>query len=201
MFHKKRFRSAVALIVTFLLIILITISATAVLAQGPVDPTPPPPALPVDPTPDALSPPALPVDPTAPSDAPDNGDNGDKTVMPLSYSWLPPNGIVRHAATPVQISAYGGVLNVYFIGADGVVASGVVIASFRDLAEMHPGGGAVSLFTGVNSGSGKAVMIDYLPEEMKIRVSTFYADKPPHDYNKPYIFTVDADHTVSHESW
>ena len=36
---------------------------------------------------------------------------------------------------------------------------------------------------------------------MKIRVSTYYADQPPHDYNKPYVFIVDADHSVTHESW
>ena len=43
-----------------------------------------------------------------------NGDDG--MMMPPSGSWPPPNAIVHHAATPVQISAISGGLNVYLIG-------------------------------------------------------------------------------------
>ena len=76
-----------------------------------------------------------------------------------------------------------------------------MLASLSSLAEMHPSGDAVELYSGANPGSGKPVTIEYLPAEMKIRVSTFYADKPPHDFDKAYIFTVDADHSVTHERW
>ena len=131
---------------------------------------------------------------------PGNGDNGDM-MMPPSDSWPPPNAIVHHAATPVQLSALSGGLNVYLIGPDGTATSGTIIASLSTLAEMHPSGDAVSLYSGANPGSGKPVTIEYLPAEMKIRVSTFYADKPPHDFDKAYIFTVDADHSVTHEKW
>ena len=128
-----------------------------------------------------------------------NGENG--MTAPSPHSWPPPNAIVRHAATPVQISALGGGLHVYLVAPGAEVTSGPIIASLSDLAEMHPEGGAVELFSGVNPGSGKSVEIHYLPAEMKIRVSTYYADRPPHDYNKPYVFTVDADHSVNHERW
>ena len=122
-------------------------------------------------------------------------------MMTAPSSWPPPNAIVHHAATPIQISALGGGLHVYFIGPDGASNSGTVIGSFSTLAETYPSGDAVSLYTGTNAGSGKSVNIEYLPAEMKIRVSTYYADQPPHDYNKPYVFIVDADHSVTHESW
>ena len=212
MFHRKRFKSAIAIILTLLLIVALAPVASA----QDVGDIPPPPAVPTDPvTPDPPPPPQPtatptsdngmpdPPDPTATA-TPDNGGmNGEEDMVgtPSSHSWPPPNAIVRHAATPVQISAHGGVLNVYIIAPDGAVTSGPAIASISDLAEMHPSGGAISLFSGTNAGSGKSIMIDYLPDEMKIRVSTYYADKPPHDYNKPYVFTVDANHSVSHERW
>lgn len=220
MFHRKRFNSAIAIILTLLLIVALAPVASAQQDAGDQNPLPPPPEVPVDPvepepdpppppgptataTPDNGMPPE-PPEPTATA-TPDNGGmmNGEKDMMgtPSSHSWPPPNAIVRHAATPVQISAHGGALNVYIIAPDGAVTSGPTIASISELAEMHPSGGAVSLFSGTNAGSGKSIMIDYLPGEMKIRVSTYYADKPPHDYNKPYVFTVDADHSVTHVRW
>ena len=127
--------------------------------------------------------------------------NGDMMKPMAPLNWPPPNAIVRHAATPVQISSLGGGLQVYLIHPDGTAAGGPLLASISDLAEMHPEGDAVQLYQGVNPGSGKPVTIEYLPAEMKLRVSTFYADKPPHDFDKAYIFTVDADHSVKHERW
>ena len=158
------------------------------------------------PTPDTGVPPP-PGSPTpAPTDT--NGDmNGDMDgdmdngMMPPPSSWPPPNALVHHAATPVQISSLAGGLNVYLVGPDGTVVAGPIIDSISDLAEAHPSGDAVSLYSGTNPGSGKSVEIVYLPNDMKIRVSTYYADKPPHDYNKPYVFIVDADHSVTHERW
>ena len=112
------------------------------------------------------------------------------------------NSIVLHPATPVQLVAAGdGGLHCYFIAPDGATRTGPVIESFSDLEEMHPSGDAVTLFSGSNPGSGKPVMILYLPAEKKIRVSTYYADRPPYDFDKPYIFTIDADHSVTHDSW
>jgi len=217
MFHRKRFRSAAAVILALLLAAAL---APVVSAQNGLPPPPDPPAevtpAPTDPappepgpTPVPTGPPDPPDPPNGPPDPPDPNGNGDMNGdtdddmkgTPSSHSWPPPNAIVRHAATPVQISAHGGALNVYFVAAGSDVTSGPVIASISDLAEMHPGGGAVELFSGANPGSGKSVMIHYLPDDMKIRVSTYYADNPPHDYNKPYVFTVDADHSVNHERW
>ena len=224
MFHRKRFRSAIAIILTLLLVAALAPVASAQENPDPPDAgdqQPPPPGITPDPeptdpppppgptataTPDNGTPdPPPPPSPTATA-TPDNGmmngdKDGDMMGTPSSHSWPPPNAIVRHAATPVQISAHGGVLNVYFIAADGAVTSGPVIATIASLAEMHTMGAAVELFSGMNPGTGKSVDIHYLPGEMKIRVSTYYADKPPHDYNKPYVFTVDADHSVNHERW
>ena len=215
MSHKKRYRSAIAIILTLL---LTAVLATAVSAQNglppaPGDPTDPAPTDPDPPEPGVTPAPTDPSTPPDPPDPPGNGMNGsdngmmngdDKDMMagtPSSHSWPPPNAIVKHAATPIQISAHGGTLNVYIIAPDGAITSGPAIATISELAEMHPDGDAVSLFSGANAASGKSIMIHYLPAEMKIRVSTYYADKPPHDFNKPYVFTVDADHKVKHELW
>ena len=218
MFQRKRFRSAVAVILTLLLAAALAPVVSAQQDAGDQQ-QPPPPGLPTDPAPTDPAPPVPgpdPTDPPPPTPGPNgNGDmNGDKngdmmngdmdedmTSTPSSHAWPPPNAIVKHAATPVQISAHGGGLNVYFVAPGSDVTSGPIIASFSDLAEMHPSGGAVELFSGTNPGSGKSVAIHYLPDEMKIRVSTYYADNPPHDYNKPYVFTVDANHSVNHERW
>lgn len=223
MFHRKRFRSAIAIILTLLLVVALAPVASAQDPPDAGDQQPPPPGITPDPAPTDPPPPPGPTATATPDNGmqpppptptatatPDNGMmngdkdmNGDMDMMgpPSSHSWPPPNAIVRHAATPVQISAHGGALNVYIIAPDGAVTSGPALASFSDLAEMHAMGGAVELFSGMNAGSGKSIMIEYLPDEMKIRVSTYYADKPPHDYNKPYVFTVDADHSVNHERW
>lgn len=221
MFHRKRFRSAIAIILTLLLVAALAPVASAQNGDAGDNQQPPPPALPTDmptptpappggvpPTPpkppgdNGMTPTPTPTAPKPPGNGMMNGDkDGDMMGTPSSHSWPPPNAIVKHAATPVQISAHGGTLNVYIIAPDGAVTSGPVIASFSDLAEMHAMGGAVELYSGMNAGSGKSIMIEYLPDEKKIRVSTYYADKPPHDYNKPYVFTVDADHKVKHERW
>ncbi len=217
MLNRKRFRSAIAVVLVLLLTAALAPAASAQTEGDEGDNLPPPPVLPTEtpvvPDPPGPGPTATPTsdipdppDPPGPTATatPDDGGmmNGEKGMgTPSSHSWPPPNALVRHAATPVQISAHGGALNVYIIAPDGAVTSGPALASFSDLAEMHPSGGAVSLFSGINVGSGKSIMIDYLPDEMKIRVSTYYADKPPHDYNKPYVFTVDADHKVTHELW
>ncbi|MXY93228.1 MAG: hypothetical protein F4Y42_07215 [Caldilineaceae bacterium SB0664_bin_27] len=141
------------------------------------------------------------TDPILPGNG-NGGMNGDKDgdMMMAPVNWPPPNAIVRHAATPIQISSLEGGLQVYFIGADGAT-HGPLLASLSKLAEMHPDGAAVELFSGTNPGTGKPVTIQYLPDAMLLHVNTFYADKPPHDYNKAYIFTVDADHSVNHERW
>ena len=121
-------------------------------------------------------------------------------IRPVIYPWPPPNAILLHAATPVQLSVAGTGLRVYFIGRDGSSDFGPFIDSFSILTQNHPSD-AVTLYSGFNPGTGKPVTIDYLPAEKKLRVSTFYADRPPHDFDKPYVFTVDANHTITHEQW
>ncbi len=218
MYHRKRFRSSIDIVLTLLLIVALAPAAAAQELPPPPEPPPEPTEPSTIPDPPGPGPTATatpdpgtgtPPPPVTPTATPDNGGmnggmNGDKDngmMAPSPHSWPPPNAIVRHAATPVQISALGAGLHVYLVAPGADVTSGPVLPSFSELAEMYPSGDPVSLYSGTNPGSGKPVMIDYLPDAMKIRVSTYYADKPPHDFNKPYVFTVDADHSVSHEGW
>ena len=121
-------------------------------------------------------------------------------IRPVIYPWPPPNAIVLHAATPIQLSLAGTGLRVYFIARDGTSTIGPFFDEFGILAHQYSGD-PVTLYTGTNPGTGKPVTIDYLPAENKLRVSTFYADRPPHDFDKPYVFTVDANHTIAHVQW
>ena len=150
-------------------------------------------------------------------DAGNAGTDPNEEVTPLVPIPLPPgredpmiirkpafsdNRVVQHAATPVQLIKAGEGLHFYFIGADGSATTGPYITSFAALAEMHPTGGAVSLFSGTNPLTGKSVNIYYLADQMKIQVNTFYP--PGHDqYNphKAYNFTVDSSYSVNHLAW
>lgn len=114
---------------------------------------------------------------------------------------LAPNRIVFHPATPVQLCKVDDGLQVYFIGADGKTFFGPWVPSFAELAATYPAGESASIFSGRNPLTGKPVDIDYLPAKQKLRVSTFYADRPPYDINKPYVYTVDPNHTIIHEQW
>ena len=121
-------------------------------------------------------------------------------IKPVIYPWPPPNAIVLHAATPIQLSQAGTGLRVYFINRDGASDIGPFFDAFNILAHQYSGD-PVTLYTGFNPGTGKPVTIDYLPAQNKLRVSTFYADRPPHDIDKPYVFTIDANHNITHEQW
>ena len=121
-------------------------------------------------------------------------------IKPAVYPWPPPNAIVLHPATPVQLSQAGTGLRVYFINRDGTSKIGPFFDEFGILAQNYPTD-PVTLYTGFNPGTGKPVTIDYLPAQKKLRVSTFYADRPPHDIDKPYVFTIDANHNITHEQW
>ena len=101
---------------------------------------------------------------------------------------------------PSSSAQAGTGLRVYFIARDGTSDVGPFFDTFSILAHQYSGD-PVTLYQGSNPGTGKPVTIDYLPAENKLRVSTFYADRPPHDFNKPYIFTVDANHSIDHEQW
>ena len=110
------------------------------------------------------------------------------------------NRIVRHAATPVQLVKSGDGLQYYYIGADGSTVSGPTFPSFSELAEMHPSGAWVPLLDAVNPLTGKPVNVDYIPNEMKIRVFTYYPDNE-YDTNKPYIFNFGSDYSINVEAW
>ena len=226
MFHRKRIKLA---IVAILVLLLTAALAPAAVAQDVGDQGPPPavvdddgdgngngadPILPGNGGGNGTDP-ILPgngngngnggngTDPILPGNGNGNGGNGNGNggmTMGSPANWPPPNAIVHHAATPIQISSLEGGLQVYFIGADGAT-HGPLLASLSKLAEMHPSGDPVELFSGANPGTGKPVTIQYLPGAKLLHVNTFYADKPPHDYDKAYIFTVDADHSVNHERW
>ena len=114
---------------------------------------------------------------------------------------LAPNRIVFHPATPVQLCKVDDGLQVYFIGADGKTYFGPWVPPFAELAATYPEGESASIYSGPNPLSGKQVDIDYLPSKQKLRVSTYYADRPPHAIDKPYVYTVDHLHNITHEQW
>ena len=129
-----------------------------------------------------------------------NGNGGGGGGGMMAPSWPPSNMIVHHAATQVQLAPVNDGLQAYFIAPGGVGHSGPWIESFASLAQKYPTGGAMTLFTGSNQGTGKPINIYYLASEKKIRVSTYYPDTQ-YDVNKPYVFTVDSGHNVVHDQW
>ncbi len=211
MSHPKRSRLIVVLLVALILTIAFASIAAARPQSAPnaIDDPPPPPGFGNTPaaTPTSDAPPPPPG-----FNGGGSGGGGSNTggvappktvnglIKPVIYPWPPPNAIVLHPATPIQLSQAGSGLRVYFIARDGTSKIGPFFDNFSILAGTYSGD-PVTLYEGSNPGTGKPVTIDYLPAERLLRVSTFYADRPPHDINKPYVFTVDADHTVKHLQW
>ncbi len=206
MSHRKRSRS----VLVTMMALLLTIALASVAAAQIIDPPPPPPGFGggqnPTPTPTDDSP------PPPPGFGGGGGGGGGNTggvappptinglIRPVIYPWPPPNAIVLHAATPIQLSQAGTGLRVYFIDRDGTSTIGPFFDEFGILASQYSGD-PVTLYEGSNPGTGKPVTIQYLPARRLLRVSTFYADRPPHDFDKPYVFTVDAQHNVVHEQW
>lgn len=212
MFHRKRLRLTVVITVALFLAIASALVAAANSPSSDDIRRLPPPLIPTS-TPigggggQILGPGETPA-PT-PTPRPNTGGGGggvappateNGLIKPVIYPWPPPNAIVLHPATPVQLSQAGSGLRVYFISRDGTSTIGPFFDDFGILAHTYAGD-PVTLYTGFNPGTGKPVTIDYLPSEKKLRISTFYADRPPHDINKPYVFTVDAQHNITHEQW
>jgi hypothetical protein len=109
--------------------------------------------------------------------------------------------LIRHAATPINITIGGdGALNIHFIGDEGV-STGPVLSPVRDLAEEYGSdSGNIVLFEGVNTVSGAPVVVSYLSDDHLLHVNTWYEDR--HNGSmKPYIFVVDLDNAVSHWEW
>lgn len=126
------------------------------------------------------------------------------TPTPTARNGAPAGGttgIVAHDATPVQLFIIDTGLRCWFVGPDGGGQTGPTLSSVSALVAAHPSGAPVSLFNGQHPFTGKSVRIDYLPALRKIRISTYYADRPPHQVDKPYVFTVDRDNTVNHLNW
>ena len=107
--------------------------------------------------------------------------------------------VVAHAATPAQLCPVAGGLQYYFIGKDGSTSIGPFISPFSDLASLYTAG-EVLLYAGINPLTGKSVEIHYLTSTYKIRVGTYYPDTQ-YDTDKPYTFTVNGSHSVSHIAW
>ncbi|MDE0183570.1 MAG: hypothetical protein OXL39_19625 [Caldilineaceae bacterium] len=130
------------------------------------------------------------------------GPEGSTDPVVIPAPAIPDNRVVKHAATPAQLIKTGDGMHYYFIGADGSATTGPTIASFAALAEMYPTGGAVSLYSGTNPLTGKAVNIYYLADQMKVQVNTFYpASHDQYNPHKAYNFTVDSSFAVNHLAW
>ena len=167
--------------VVVIMALLLTISTASFAAAQIIDPPPPPPDFGGGQTP-------TPSSPDAPPPPPGTGGGGgggagvppppteNGLIRPVIYPWPPPNAIVLHPATPIQLSQAGSGLRVYFINRNGDSEIGPFFDNFGILANQYSGD-PVTLYTGSNPGTGKPVTIDYLPAENKLRVSTFYADR------------------------
>ncbi len=109
--------------------------------------------------------------------------------------------LIRHTATPINITIGGdGAFNIQFIG-DGGVSPGPVLPPVRVLSEKYlPESGNTVLFEGENSISGAPVVISYLSDEQVVHVNTSYMDRHSGTM-KPYIFVINLDHEVSHWEW
>ena len=211
MFHRKRFRLATVTILVLLLTIAsasVAAAHSAPLLSDDIRREPPP-----IPTGGGTTPPPGGGGGTTPTPGGGGGTTTPSTgggvsppatenglIRPVVYPWPPPNAIVLHAATPIQLSLAGTGLRVYFIARDGNSTIGPFFDEFGILAHQYSGD-PVTLYTGSNPGTGKPVTVHYLPADNKLRISTFYADRPPHDIDKPYVFTVDPQHNIVHEQW
>ena len=137
-----------------------------------------------------------------PSDPAENPPGVTTDPVIISKPAFSNNRVVQHAATPAQLIKAGEGMHYYFIGADGSATTGPYIVSFAKLAEMHPTGGAISLFSGTNPLTGKSVNIYYLADQMKVQVNTFYpASHDQYNPHKAYNFTVDSSYSVNHLAW
>jgi hypothetical protein len=132
---------------------------------------------------------------------PNTGGGQQTTPAPHPDAPSTPSSdcIVAHAATPAQLCPVAGGLQYYFIGADGSTSIGPFISAFSDLASLYTAGD-VLLYSGINPLTSKSVQIHYLTSTYKIRVSTYYPDTQ-YDTDKPYTFTVNGSHSVSHIAW
>ncbi len=187
-----------ALLLALIMIVALPALAAAQDAAPPPGPPPDDIANPGEPTTD----PDGPGDPNAPTGDPNTG-NGDMGGGGMAAPIPKSNRIVMHAATPVQLIKTGDDgLHLYFIGADGSTYTGPVFSSFAALEEMHPSGAAVSLFSGSNPSTNQPVTVNYLPDENRIFVKTFYpAGHDEYNPHKAYDFTVDDKYKVKHVNW
>lgn len=132
-----------------------------------------------------------------------NGGGGSQQQTPVAHpdalSTPSSDCVVAHAATPAQLCPVADGLQYYFIGADGSTSIGPFISPFTDLASLYTAGD-VLLYAGINPLTSKSVQIHYLTSSYTIRVSTYYPDTQ-YDTDKPYTFTVDGSHSVSHIAW
>ena len=130
---------------------------------------------------------------------PGGGQQQTPVAHPDAPSTPSSDCVVAHAATPAQLCPVAGGLQYYFIGKDGSTSIGPFISPFSDLASLYTAG-EVLLYAGINPLTGKSVEIHYLTSTYKIRVGTYYPDTQ-YDTDKPYTFTVNGSHSVSHIAW
>ena len=116
----------------------------------------------------------------------------------------PTSCIVAHAATPVQVCRNNetDALHFFFVGHKDVF-SGPMFPSITEMMSDYPLGhvpSEVELYRGMSTGTDKEVLVHYLTYSGQLRVSTYYADNK-YDVNKPYVFTIKPDGTVTHLAW
>ncbi len=91
-------------------------------------------------------------------------------------------------------------LQFHYIATDGSMAWSPHFPSFSELAAMNPSGDRVSLLSVSNPLTGKHVNVDYLPNEVKIRASTFYPGSE-YDTDKLYNFNFGSEYSINVAAW
>ncbi len=121
------------------------------------------------------------------------GDDGTRYEPECPVIW--PN---LHDATPVAVYLCNGRWHIYAIISDRK-GERILELSVPDNSGLTAA--PVGQYYLRNPSSGKPVVVTWLPQTQQLEISTFYADDPPHQVNKPYVIRINRDHTVEIVAW
>lgn len=156
-------------------------------------PTPVPDSQPRDPFP---TPPLAPEGPQTPAD---DDVAPEPTATPSAPPWRP-ECLLKHAGAPLTLceSMSKSGWWVYYLG-KGKIKTGPYIPK----AETMMAQGVTEnelLWSATSPTTGKSVMVQWLGDEKRIRVVTYYAPAP-HAWHKAYVFDILAGDEVLHREW
>ena len=118
---------------------------------------------------------------------------GDSGTMPGDGRLNP------HAGAPNAIFPTEDGLGYWMITHSG---EGQLLFTMPTVAELVEAEEETGLLLSLeNPENGKPIEVRWLAAQEQLEVSTFYADVPPHQFNKPYIFRIDGEGKVTIIAW